>query len=257
MLQATTIPVNFSGTLQRGKTFSGTYSHSNFKDTKFKFCKFENAEFIDCTFNFADIVGLKAKNTVFTDCSFVGAEIRNPYLEDKTSNGCFENVSFNNCNMSNVKYTNITFSFCKFYACNLNGSYFENGTDFVTSTFSYCDLTSFTGKPFLPNNCLAEKAMNNFEERINSLNIVNLTGKEIEVMRNGIPHIIRATGTKATVEVVANLIEWSGILYTKSIVTNLPFPKHDTIYVVDQEVYNHVKRTDVGYYYVADKVIAI
>lgn len=255
MLQ--TISVNFSGTLQRGKTFSGIYTYCDFKDTKFKFCKFENVEFIDCIFNFADIASLKAKNTVFTNCSFIGAEIRNPYYENSSSNGYFEDVSFNNCNMSNVKYTNITFSFCKFYACNLNGSYFESGTDFITSTFSYCDLTDFTGKPFLPHNCLADEAMNNFEERINSLNIVNLTGEDIEVIRNGRPHVIRATEPKATVNLVSGLMEWSGILYTKNIVTNLPFPKRDTIYVVDQEIYNYVKRTDIGYYYVANKVIVI
>lgn len=250
--------VDFSGTLQRNKSFSNhTYMYCNFKDTKFKFCRFENAIFIGCIFKFADIVGLKVINTTFKDCDFEGAEIRNPYFEDNTSNGCVESTVFNNCDMSNVKYTNITFSSCKFYACNLNGSYFESGTDFITSTFSYCDLTTFTGKPFLPQNCLAEEAMNNFEERINFLNIVNLTGEDLYLMRNGRLHVIHATEPEATVKVVTGIMEWSGIAYAKSIVKNLPFPKHDTIYIVDKKVYDCVKRTDVGYYYADKKVIVI
>lgn len=103
-------------------------------------CRFKEVEFRDCGMAFSDFSETHfTENTVLnncgcTDCSFLGADFRDVFLEGSVFdrsffiNAEFENVTFRHCSFENALFQNACLKSCDLIHANLEYASFRNTT---------------------------------------------------------------------------------------------------------------------------------
>ena len=95
----------------------GLFSNCNFSESSFDDARLEGVEFRDCVFdrcNFQHSVlvwsGIWKRATKFTDCSFLGSDLRSVSTPCAEFSGC----TFDNCNLTETNFDGAVFSDCTF-----------------------------------------------------------------------------------------------------------------------------------------------